>query len=140
MQVPFPPIRLVRFGRLSGRGRPRSDPSPVLEASGRSIVWPGTPPLHSTPPFPRTALTTSNPSDTIPIGNIPLWPAHIPAAAAAWPAAYFINIPSGTWRPPDDEEGKQLARLREAGGLRRTRRLANALIEGAPVRERRTST
>ncbi len=33
-------IRLVRFDTLSGRDRPRSDRSPVLEASCRSIVGP----------------------------------------------------------------------------------------------------
>ena len=55
---------------------------------------------------------------------------------ADWLPEYFIKTPSGTWRPPDKEEGEQLAELREAGTLRRIKRFANALIEGVPVRDK----
>jgi hypothetical protein len=55
---------------------------------------------------------------------------------ADWLPEYFIKTPSGTWRLPDEEEGQQLAKLREAGTLRRIKRFANALIEGVPVRDK----
>jgi 16S rRNA G966 N2-methylase RsmD len=55
---------------------------------------------------------------------------------ADWLPEYFIKTPSGTWRLPDKEESEQLARLREEGTLRRIKRFANALIEGAPVRDK----
>jgi DNA modification methylase len=53
-----------------------------------------------------------------------------------WLPEYFIKTPSGTWRLPDKEEAEQLAKLREAGTLRRIKRFANALIEGVPVRDK----
>jgi hypothetical protein len=52
---------------------------------------------------------------------------------ADWLIEYFIKTASGTWRRPEKEEGEQLAKLREAGTLRRIKRFANALIEGVPV-------
>jgi ParB-like chromosome segregation protein Spo0J len=55
---------------------------------------------------------------------------------ADWLVEFFIKTPSGTWRLPDVEEGHQLARLREAGTLRRIKRFANALIEGVTVRDK----
>jgi DNA modification methylase len=55
---------------------------------------------------------------------------------ADWLPEYFIKTQSGTWRLPDKEEGEQLAKLREAGTLRRIKRFANALIDGVPVREK----
>ena len=55
---------------------------------------------------------------------------------ADWLFEYFIKTASGTWRLPDQEEGPQLAKLREAGTLRRIKRFANALIEGVPVRDK----
>jgi DNA modification methylase len=55
---------------------------------------------------------------------------------ADWLPEYFIKIASGTWRLPDKEEGEQLAKLREAGTLRRIKRFANALIDGVPVRDK----
>lgn len=53
-----------------------------------------------------------------------------------WMPEYFIKTASGTWRLPEEEEGKQLAELREAGTLRRIKRFANALIDGVPVRDK----
>lgn len=55
---------------------------------------------------------------------------------ADWLPEYFIKCPTGTWRLPNVDEGKQLAQLREAGTLRRIKRFANALIDGVPVREK----
>jgi DNA modification methylase len=55
---------------------------------------------------------------------------------ADWLPEYFIKTPGGTWRLPDKEERQQLAKLREAGTLRRIKRFANALIDGVPVREK----
>ncbi len=55
---------------------------------------------------------------------------------ADWLPEYFIKTPSGTWRLPDKEEAEQLAKLREAGTLRRIKRFANALIDGVPVRDK----
>jgi len=55
---------------------------------------------------------------------------------ADWLPECFIKTPSGTWRLPDKEEAMQLAKLREAGTLRRIKRFANALIESVPVREK----
>lgn len=55
---------------------------------------------------------------------------------ADWLPEYFIKTPSGTWRLPDKDEGQQLAKLREAGTLRRIKRFANALIDGVPVRDK----
>jgi hypothetical protein len=55
---------------------------------------------------------------------------------ADWLVEYFIKTPSGTWRLPDREEAQQLAKLREAGTLRRIKRFANALIEGVSVRDK----
>jgi hypothetical protein len=55
---------------------------------------------------------------------------------ADWLPDYFIKTPSGTWRLPNDEETQQLAKLREAGTLRRIKRFTNALIAGVPVREK----
>jgi len=55
---------------------------------------------------------------------------------ADWLPEHFIKTPGGTWRPPDDDERKQLAALREAGTLRRIKRFANALIDGVPVRDK----
>ena len=54
---------------------------------------------------------------------------------ADWLSEYFIKTPSGTWRLPDKDESQQLAKLREAGTLRRIKRFANALIDGVPVRD-----
>jgi DNA modification methylase len=53
-----------------------------------------------------------------------------------WLPEYFIKTPSGSWLLPDKEEAMQLAKLREAGTLRRIKRFANALIDGVPVREK----
>ncbi len=50
-----------------------------------------------------------------------------------WIPEYFIKTPSGTWRLPDKEESQVLAKLREAGTLRRIKRFAIALIDGIPV-------
>ena len=55
---------------------------------------------------------------------------------ADWLPEYFIKTQSGTWRLPDKDEGQQLAKLREAGTLRRIKRFANALIDGVPVRDK----
>jgi 16S rRNA G966 N2-methylase RsmD len=55
---------------------------------------------------------------------------------ADWLPEYFIKTASGTWRLPDTEEGQVLAKLREAGTLRRIKRFANTLIDGVPVREK----
>jgi DNA modification methylase len=55
---------------------------------------------------------------------------------ADWLVEFFIKTTSGTWRLPNREEGEQLARLREAGTLRRIKRFANLLIEGVPIRDR----
>jgi DNA modification methylase len=55
---------------------------------------------------------------------------------ADWLPEYFIKTPSGAWRLPDKEESQQLAKLREAGTLRRIKRFANALIEGVPIRDK----
>ena len=55
---------------------------------------------------------------------------------ADWLVEYFIKTPNGTWRLPDGEESQQLAKLREAGTLRRIKRFANALIDGVPVRDK----
>ncbi len=55
---------------------------------------------------------------------------------ADWLPECFIKTPSGTWRPPDKEEAEQLAKLREAGTLRRIKRFANTLIDGVPVRDK----
>ncbi len=55
---------------------------------------------------------------------------------ADWLPEYFIKTPSGTWRLPDKDEAQQLAKLREAGTLRRIKRFANALIDGVPVRDK----
>jgi hypothetical protein len=49
---------------------------------------------------------------------------------------YFVKTPSGTWRPPSEDEREQLAQLRQAGTLRRIKRFVGALIEGVPVREK----
>ncbi len=55
---------------------------------------------------------------------------------ADWLPEYFIKTLSGTWRPPNDDERNQLAKLREAGTLRLIKRFANALIEGVPLRDK----
>lgn len=55
---------------------------------------------------------------------------------ADWLPEYFVKTPSGTWRPPDEDERKHLAMLREAGTLRRIKRFANALIDGVPLRDK----
>lgn len=55
---------------------------------------------------------------------------------ADWLPEYFIKTPSGTWRQPENDESQQLAKLREAGTLRRIKRFANALIDGVPVRDK----
>jgi DNA modification methylase len=55
---------------------------------------------------------------------------------ADWLVEYFIKTPGGTWRLPDKDEAPQLAKLREAGTLRRIKRFANALIEGVPIRDK----
>jgi hypothetical protein len=55
---------------------------------------------------------------------------------ADWLVEYFIKTASGTWRLPNKEEAQQLAKLREAGTLRRIKRFANTLIEGVPVRDK----
>ena len=52
-----------------------------------------------------------------------------------WLPEYFVKTTSGTWRLPNAEEGKQLAKLREAGTLRRIKRFASSLIEGVTVRD-----
>lgn len=49
---------------------------------------------------------------------------------------HFIRTVIGTWRRPDKDEAEQLAKLREAGTLRRIKRFANALIDGVPVRDK----
>jgi hypothetical protein len=49
---------------------------------------------------------------------------------------YFVRTPTGTWRLPVKEEAQQLAKLREAGTLRRINRFAISLIEGVPVRDK----
>ena len=49
---------------------------------------------------------------------------------------YFIKTVSGTWRLPDEDEGNQLAKLREAGTLRRIKRFANALLDGVPMHDK----
>jgi 16S rRNA G966 N2-methylase RsmD len=53
-----------------------------------------------------------------------------------WLPEYFVKTPSNTWRLPSEEEGQQLAKLREAGTLRRIKRFANALIDGVPARDK----
>jgi DNA modification methylase len=53
-----------------------------------------------------------------------------------WLPEFFIKTASGTWRLPDEEESQLLAKLREAGTLRRIKRFANALIDGVPVRDK----
>jgi hypothetical protein len=53
-----------------------------------------------------------------------------------WLPEFFIKTASGTWRLPDKEEAPHLAKLREAGTLRRIKRFANALIEGVPIRDK----
>jgi DNA modification methylase len=53
-----------------------------------------------------------------------------------WLPEFFIKTASGTWRLPDEEESQVLAKLREAGTLRRIKRFANALIDGVPVRDK----
>ncbi|QQS46114.1 MAG: hypothetical protein IPM66_19695 [Acidobacteriota bacterium] len=55
---------------------------------------------------------------------------------ADWLPEYFIKTPGGTWRLPDEDEAEQLAKLREAGTLRRIKRFANALIDGVPIRDK----
>jgi DNA modification methylase len=55
---------------------------------------------------------------------------------ADWLPEYFVKTPGGTWRLPDKDESQQLAKLREAGTLRRIKRFANALIDGVPVRDK----
>ena len=55
---------------------------------------------------------------------------------ADWLPEYFIKTANGTWRLPEKEEGEQLAKLREAGTLRRIKRFANALIDGVPIRDK----
>jgi DNA modification methylase len=55
---------------------------------------------------------------------------------ADWLPEYFVKTPGGTWRPTDKDEAAQLAKLREAGTLRRIKRFANAVIEGVPVRDK----
>ncbi|OWK45510.1 DNA methyltransferase [Fimbriiglobus ruber] len=55
---------------------------------------------------------------------------------ADWLPEYFIKTPSGTWRLPEKDESQQLAKLREAGTLRRIKRFANALIDGVPIRDK----
>lgn len=55
---------------------------------------------------------------------------------ADWLPEFFIKTPGGTWRLPAHEEGEQLAKLREAGTLRRIKLFANALIDGVPVRDK----
>lgn len=55
---------------------------------------------------------------------------------ADWLPEYFMKTPSGTWRPPTDDERKLLEELRKAGTLRRIKRFANALIDGVPVRDK----
>jgi hypothetical protein len=55
---------------------------------------------------------------------------------ADWLPEYCVKTPSGTWRPPNDDERLQLATLREAGTLRRIKRFANALVEGVPIPEK----
>jgi DNA modification methylase len=53
-----------------------------------------------------------------------------------WLPEFLVKTPSGTWRLASGEEAQQLAKLREAGTLRRIKRFANALIEGVPVRDK----
>ena len=56
---------------------------------------------------------------------------------ADWLPEYFFRTPEGTWRPPQDEEERQLKEeLRATGALRRIKRFANALAEGVPPAER----
>lgn len=55
---------------------------------------------------------------------------------ADWLIEYFFKTPAGTWRPPvDDHERQQKAGLRQAGTLRKIKRFAAVLIEGAPIRD-----
>src|SRR5205823_1057753 len=56
---------------------------------------------------------------------------------ADWLPEYFFKTAAGTWRPPDDDKGReQKAALRQTGTLRRIKRFANALIDGVPVRDK----
>jgi len=50
-----------------------------------------------------------------------------------WLPEYFLRTPEGAWRPPANEEERlALEGLRASGALRRIKRYANALLEGAP--------
>jgi len=52
---------------------------------------------------------------------------------ADWLPEFFYKTSEGTWRPPaEDEERAAKAALRTTGILRKIKRFANALIEGAP--------
>ena len=56
---------------------------------------------------------------------------------ADWLPEHFFRTSEGTWRPPQDEEERQLKEeLRATGALRRIKRFANALAEGVPPAER----
>jgi len=54
-----------------------------------------------------------------------------------WLPEFFYKTPDGTWRPPvNDEERQQKAALRSSGALRKIKRFANALVDGAPPADR----
>src|SRR5579883_991591 len=58
---------------------------------------------------------------------------------ADWLPEYFFKTAAGTWRPPaNEQEREQKAALRQTGTLRRIKRFANALIDGVPVRDKRS--
>ncbi len=53
-----------------------------------------------------------------------------------WLPEYFFRITEGTWRPAVNErERERKTALRQTGTRRRNKRLANALIDGEPVRD-----
>jgi len=54
-----------------------------------------------------------------------------------WLPEFFYKTSEGTWRlPANEEERQQKAALRSSGALRRIKRFANALLDGAPPHER----
>lgn len=54
-----------------------------------------------------------------------------------WLPEYFFKTEEGTWRPPANEEERQIKlNLRLSGELRHIKRFVNALIEGVPPAER----
>ena len=54
-----------------------------------------------------------------------------------WLPEFFYRTEEGTWRPPASEEERLVKEeLRATGALRRIRRYARALLEGAPPADR----